>query len=145
MKIAGIQETYLLRLQGEFEELPESFRAKVKQARWEDFVIMPVLYWDPKMMEEIIIAVKWNGEKVKIDVATIHEVIRLSKEGETPAVTKKSEVDRETWIRELCALDTQVYAGGIRIMDISDRKLQWAAKILVYFSQSKSIHTSLEG
>lgn len=120
--------------------MAESFRAKVKHA-----VIMPPLYWDLEMMEEIFIVIKWNKEKVKMDAAVIHEVTGLSIEGETLTVIEKSEVDRETWTRELCALDTQVYFGGIRIVDISNKKLQWAAKILVSKFLSKQKHTYIPG
>lgn len=51
MRIAGIQETYLPKLQVEFEELPTSFQDKIRQGGWGDFILMPPLYWDLELME----------------------------------------------------------------------------------------------
>lgn len=92
-------------------------------------------------MEQIFIALKKDMGRIQFDANMPHAVTRLSNEGDVPTTTKRSKVDYETWVWELCKENTQVFSRGIQIADIRDEQLQWVAKVIITKFMSMQKHT----
>lgn len=93
MKTIGCQETSLPKLKKEFEGLPAPFKTKAKQAGWGEYIYLSPLYWDQELMENILLELKKDLKKIKLDAETIHIIRGLPKEREVPITTKRLEVD----------------------------------------------------